>query len=99
MRKVLVVLMVLVLLALAVNAFAQAPGGGGGGGGGNGGGGGRGGGMGGGMRGAAPTPVMMVYQDMIYVELGGWLYKIDPVKMVVVGQVFLTAPTPAAPAQ
>ena len=94
MRKLLVVMLVIVLLSLAVAALAQgqAPAGGGGGGGGM-----RGGGMRGGGFAPAPVPVMMTLDNFIFVELGGYLYKIDPAQMKVVGVCFLSPPGAAAP--
>jgi hypothetical protein len=88
MKRLTLVLLVLVLMSLAVAALAQdqappPPGAG----------------PGGGMRGMRgggapmpPTPVMMVFQDFIFVELGNVLYKIDPAQMKVVGSCPLATP-------
>lgn len=103
MRVVAVVLMVLFLLVLTVEAFAQGdqPAGGAGGPAPGAPGGGRAGGGGfrgpdGGMRMGGmmpqPTPVMMSFQDYIFVILGNVMYKVDPKEMKVVGVVVLTPP-------
>lgn len=104
MKVVVVVLMVVLMLGLAVEAFAQGdqPAGGAGGpapGGPGGGGRGRAGGFrgpDGGMRmgGMMPqtAPVMMSFQDFIFVVLGNVMYKVDPKEMKVVGVVVLTPP-------
>jgi hypothetical protein len=39
-----------------------------------------------------PTPVMMTFQDYIFVVLGNVMYKIDPKEMKVVGVAVLTPP-------
>ncbi len=102
MKVVAVVLMVLLMLGLAVEAFAQGdqPAGGAGGpapgaGGGRGGAGGFRGPDGGFRMGGMmpqPTPVMMSFQDFIFVVLGNVMYKVDPKEMKVVGVVVLTPP-------
>jgi len=89
MRSVTVTLLVLCLLLLAVAAFAQDQPAGGGGGRGGPGGGFRG--MGGGF-GPMATPAIITFQDYIFVVMGGWIYKVDPKEVKVVGMAQLTPP-------
>ena len=91
MRAITVSLLVVCLLLLAVAAFAQDQPAGGGGGGGRGGGGGGFRGMGGGMGMMAP-PAIITFQDYLFVVVGGWIYKVDPKEVKVVGMAQLTPP-------